>query len=94
MCPIKFIRIRKNSPLWITREIVEAINDRNMCFKLARNDPTKVNVSNARIQRNRVNRLIIASKSSYIKDTLNNNRDNPKKFWRILRIETGEWRSL
>ena len=38
----------------------------------------------ARIQRNRVNNLINNSKAVYIKETLESNRDNPKRFWRIL----------
>ena len=84
MCPIKFIRIRKNSPPWITHEIVEAINDRNCSFKQAYNNNTEVNIKNARVQRNRVNKLIPSSKANYIKDTLDNNRDNPKKCWRVL----------
>ena len=29
---IKYIRVRTNSPPWITQEIVEAINDRNLLF--------------------------------------------------------------
>ena len=37
MCPIKYIRIRTNSPYWITQEIVEAINDRNLSNRMARN---------------------------------------------------------
>ena len=84
MCPIKYIRLRKNSPPWITQEIVEAINDRNKFSKMAHQDPTIENLSTARTHRNRVNRLIVNSKTTYIKDTLNNNRDNQKKFWRIL----------
>ena len=43
-----------------------------------------LNVKNARSQGNRVNNLINSSKATYIKDTLEANRDNPKKFWRIL----------
>ena len=84
MCPIKHIRIRKNSPPCITHEIVEMINDRNVLFKLAHNDPNAQNVRNARRLRNHINTLIATSKSTYIKDTLNNNKDNPKNCWRIL----------
>ena len=80
MCPIKYI----NSPPWITHDIVEAINDRNQCYNLARHDNSDFNVRNARMQRNRVNKLINSTKSTYIKDTLEANKDNPKKFWRIL----------
>ena len=84
MCPIKFIRVRLDSPPWITQEIVEAINDRNRLFKLARTDNSNEKITNARMQRNRVNILINNSKSAYIKETLDNNKDNPKRFWRIL----------
>ena len=84
MCPIKNIRICKNSPPWISHEIVEAINDRNKSYKLAHREPTEINIRAARADRNRVNRLITSSKSTYIRETLNNTRDNPKKFWRIL----------
>ena len=84
MCPIKFIRIRQNSPPWITHEIVEAINDRNLSYKLSHREPTENNVRAARFNRNRVNMLITSSKATYIKETLNDNKDNPKKFWRIL----------
>ena len=84
MCPIKYIRIRTDSPPWITQEIIEAINDRNRLYRIVRNDNSLVNISNARTQRNRVNRLINMSKATYIKETLENNRNNPKKFWRIL----------
>ena len=64
MCPIK---IRKNSPPWITHDIVEAINDRNMLFKIAHNNKTEENIRVARLQRNRVNHLINVSKATYIK---------------------------
>ena len=84
LCPIKYIRVRQNSPPWITHDILEAINDRNLLFKLARSDNSELNIKNARSQGNRVNNLINSSKSTYIKDTLEANRDNPKKFWRIL----------
>ena len=84
MCPIKFIRIRNNSPPWITHEIIEAINDRNLLYKLARINPTEQNIRAARMSRNRVNSLITTSKAMHIKETLRNNEDNPKKFWRTL----------
>ena len=75
MCPIKFIRVQKNSPPWITHDILEAINDRNMLFKTACTNKTEENLRNARLQRNRVSRLINSSKETYIKETLENNRD-------------------
>ena len=84
MCPIKFIRIRTSTLPWITHEILEAINDRHLYYKAARLSGTNHDHLMARSQRNRVNRLINSSKASYIKETLEHNVSNPKKFWRIL----------
>ena len=80
MCLIKYIRIRENSPASILQDIIEALNDRNLLYKIATNDYNSVMyINTARNQRNRVNKHINSAKA-----TLENNRDNPKKFWRIL----------
>ena len=34
MCPYRKIRMRKESPPWITREILETINDRNQAINV------------------------------------------------------------
>ena len=70
MCPIKYIRIRENSPAWISQDIIEAINDRNLLYKTARTDNSVHNIKAARTQRNRVNKLINSAKTTYIKTTL------------------------
>ena len=83
MCPIRFIRVRENSPPWISQEIVEAITDRNSFLKTARIKNSAIHIRNARAQRNRVKKLVNSAQVTYIKSTLENNRDDEKKFWRI-----------
>ena len=84
MCPIKFINIRTNSPPWITQEVVEAINDRNALFSKFHKKDGDVDIAMARQARNNTNKLVLNAKSEYIKNALEQNKDDPKKFWRIL----------
>ena len=84
MCPIKCIRIRTNSPPWITQEVIESINDRNHLYSKLRAKTNEGDLSQARRARNRTNKLIFNSKSEYIKTTLDQHKDDPKKIWRIL----------
>ena len=95
MCPIKFMRIRTNSPPWITQDVIEAINDRNSLYTQFKNTRNPIDLSLARRARNRVNKLMQFSKAGYIKETLNQHKDDPKKFWRVLNenLLKGEMRS-
>ena len=84
MCPLKYMRIRTNSPPWVTQDVVEAINDRNALYKQFKrsNDPSDFRT--ACQARNRVNCLLQNSKTEYIKESLNIHKDDPKKFLRVL----------
>ena len=84
MCPIKFIKVSTSKPFWLSDHIFESINDRNKQYKKAKvtNDPD--DLVKARQARNRTNKLINSSKEEFIKDSLENSRNDPKKFWRII----------
>ena len=84
MCPLKYIRFRLDSPPWINQEVIELINDRSMCYKIAKSSGQVEDIRNARQARNRINRFIKSAKSNFIKETLNQHKNNPKKFWKIL----------
>ena len=79
-----YMKIRTNSPPWITQEVIEAINDRNYFFRQAKRtmDPNDLRMANT--ARNRTNKMIQSSKAEYISDTLHANKNDPKKFWRTL----------
>ena len=84
MCPIKFIKIRTNSPPWITQDVIESINDRNHLYSKMQIKIDDGDMTQARRARNRTNKLILNAKADYIKTTLGQHKDDPKKFWRIL----------
>ena len=84
MCPLKYIRVRTDSPPWINQDVIELINDRNISYRKARTSGCLDDLRNARLLRNRTNVFIRNSKASYIKETLNRHKNDPKKFWRTL----------
>ena len=84
MCPLKYIRIRLDSPPWINQEVIELINDRSMCYRKVKASGLPDDVRYARQARNRINRFIKSSKTSYIKETLMQYKNDPKFFLRIL----------
>ena len=84
MSPLKFIRIRVDSPPWITQEVIELINDKSMIYKVAKTTGTHEDIVSARRARNMVNRFIKSAKSNYIKEKLHQHKNDPKQFWQIL----------
>ena len=84
MCPIKNLKITNKKPFWLSHHIIELINDRNKLFKIAKSTPTEENLNTARSARNRVNKLINTSKQDFVKESLEINKSDPKKFWRII----------
>ena len=83
MCPIQNLKVSTNTPFWLSHHIIEAINDRNKLFKSAKITGDQNILSNTRLARNRTNKLITACET-FIKDTLESNKTDPKKFWRII----------
>ena len=64
--------------------VIEAINDRNSLYRLAKRTLDPNDLANAHLARNRTHKMIYASKADYIKETLYQYKDDPKKFWRVL----------
>ena len=84
MCPIKNIRVTKSKPFWLSHHILEAISDRNKLYAKAKNSNNIDDLNRARVARNRTNKLINSSKEEFVKDSLETNKSDPKKFWRII----------
>ena len=77
--PLKTMRIPKNSPAWLTPEIIDMIDMKNKLFKLAKIDNTRWKTY--RNQKHLVNRTIKREKRNKVQKTLDDNRNNPKEFW-------------
>ena len=84
MCPYKNIFVRKERTPWFTNEIYECIRKRSLYVKLYRQTKNGDIFSIVKYFRNKCNRLVREAKSGFIKNSLETNRANPKKFWRTL----------
>ena len=85
--PIKEYKVNDDIPAWLTEELLNLKKDRDYFFKKAKITGDDGDWFVARNLRNRVNIAMRTAKSDYIKDQLNFNRDNPKKFWNLIQSE-------
>ena len=84
MCPLKKFKIKQEKEPWISNRLIELIKDRDSRFKRAkrRKDPQLWNEAK-RLRNNCIKRLREA-KADYIKENLENNIGNQKKFWQNM----------
>ena len=84
MCSYKNIFIRENRTPWFTHEIYECINKRTHYIRLFRKTGNQDIHIIAKYFRNKCNRLVREAKREFIRNNLEINRLNPRKFWRTL----------
>ena len=88
-CPMKRMKIRDDSPTWFSSEHIEELYYKDDLYNLANIYSTQENWEHFRSQNNRVKRLILEAKEEYIKDLLEQNNGNPRKFWRNINNISG-----
>ena len=88
-CPIVRMRLRENSPSWLSHEIVGELYLKDDLYNKARTTGEERDWELFRIQNKRVKKLILESKEEYIKDLLDQNQGNPRKFWRCINEISG-----
>ena len=84
MCPIKTFRIKQEKEQWITPALLELIKDKDSAMRRAkkRNDPELW--KKAKRLRNNCTKRLRKAKEDFIKENLNNNVGNSKKFWKNI----------
>ena len=85
MCPVKKFNINQIKEPWITAPLIELIKDKDMAMKEAKkkkNNPHLWNVAK-RLRNTCTNRLRKA-RADFIKENLDNNMGNSKKFWKNI----------
>ena len=84
MCPIKVYRVKQEKEKWITPALLVLIKDKDHALKLAkkRNDPELWKV--AKTIRNRCTKRLRQARADFIKENLDNNMGNSKKFWKNI----------
>ena len=83
-CPVKVFRVKQEKEQWITPPLLELIKDKDNAMKLAkrRKDPELWRV--AKTLRNRCISRLRKARGDFIKERLDNNMGNSKKFWRNI----------
>ncbi len=89
--PIRQKRVKRKSQLiWFTSELNKMIVERNKLLKKARKSQRAEDWSLFKTSKNRVTRSIRQSKQDYFKTQVSENRNNPKKIWKLVKNLTKE----
>ena len=88
-CPFVNMKIANNNPEWFSHELPEEIHLIDELFREYSRLKTDLAWDNYKIQRNRVKSLIKNGKEEFVKDQIDSNSGNPKKFWHIINNTTG-----
>ena len=85
MCPVRKLIVPKYKPDWLTPDIIQLMRKRDKAYLIARRTGAPVPWRKARFLRNRVKNVIKQYKCNKIQNELNQNVQNPKKFWNNIR---------
>ena len=81
MCPIKRRRAKDRNDPWLTNEIIDLIQAKNLAWKKAKRTQDPDDRERARVLRNRTKHVIRQAKSNFVQDYLDNDQISTKKFW-------------
>ena len=88
-CPLKKIRVRNDSPQWFTRELVEEIYHRDRLYIRAKHSKKPEDWDLFRKKKNQIKKLLNQAREEFIKNKLEQDKNDPKKFWRSINTLTG-----
>ena len=88
-CPVKQIRVRIENPKWFSKELAEEIYHRNRLYKAAKLSKKMEDWESFKIKKNEVKKLLHQAREEFIKDKLEQDKNDPKKFWRSINKLTG-----
>ena len=88
-CPFVNMKIMDGNPDWFSHEILEELYLKDELFREYQATKTEVTWEQYVLQRNRVKTLIKKGKENFIKDHIEQDSGNPKKFWRKVNNLTG-----
>ena len=87
--PWRDMKIREDTPLWVTKELISEINHKDFPYKKAQKFPTAENLEKFKQKKNEVKKLLSSAKEEYIKNKLEECEGNPRKFWRTINNISG-----
>ena len=88
-CPIKNMKVRDDTPYWLTRDILSELDHKEYLFKRAKAQNTTESWDLFRAKKNEVKKLLNTAKENYVKNKLDELESNPRKFWRTINVLSG-----
>ena len=88
-CPVRRMKISNDSPHWMCKEIIECIHQKDDLHRKAMYTNKSIDWCAYRAMRKEVKVTIMKAKEEYIKDQLENSKNNPRKFWRNINEISG-----
>ena len=85
LCPLRKSLRRLDQQPWVDKELLTAITLKKKLHKMFLKSNNSSDAWNMyKQQKSHVHRLIVTKRRLYITSTLNDNRDDPKKFWKEI----------
>ena len=84
MCPLRVFYVKQEKEQWITPPLLELIKDKDSAMKKAKRRGDPELWKQAKILRNRCNKRLREARAEFIKEKLENNMGNSKKFWKNI----------
>ena len=89
ICPIKRIKICNNVPGWISKEVIEAISSKKARMTIFKRTGQECDWVLYKDHKRYVRNMLVQARRTVILASLEDNRQNPKRFWRILNTDLG-----
>ena len=83
-CPKVSMKLDTENDGWLTKEVLEAIMETNRLFKIAKFKNTRNDWNIFKTQRKYARNLLLNTKEEFLNNQLEENRNNPRSFWRKL----------
>ena len=81
---MKRFRVKVTNKPWITHELIEQIKDKDRALKMAKQSNKADDWVRARRLRNDCLKNVRNAKSEFIKNEIDNHRNDPRKFWDMI----------
>ena len=84
LAPIKEVRIKQDTEPWMCSEILDLIKQRDYYLKKFKQTKSSIDLAQHHTLRNQVTQHIRKAKAHFIKDSVEENKGNPKQLWRVM----------
>ena len=83
------MKFREYSPEWITKDMVQEISHKDYLYKKAKVSQSRDDWDLFLKKKNEVKKLLGNAKEEFVKNKIDEHKNNPRKFWRIINEMSG-----